>query len=198
MILYHGTRLEKETIVKEGLKRPDYNRLINEVLARYGYTRKQVPEWTWKNELDYRLEEYKQFSPEFQPYLAFTLSYQQAEQYAWMGGEFEYLLIYNLFLWKASNSEGITSLDAQRAREKAVRGRGIMKVVTIDIPQEYIPKLTLEKIEKLKSISYDPYDRRGTWNIPLFRDVPPEWIMRVDEVNLNHIIYESHIEEHII
>ena len=196
MILYHGTRLDKETILKEGLKRPDYNRLIDEVLARYGYTREQVPEWIWERELDYRLEEYKEFSPEFQPYLAFTLNYGQAKQYAWMGGEFEYLLIYYLVLWKfqAATAEGVVSLDkAEEAREEAIKGRGTMKVVTVNVPEEYIPQGELERMEKIRSVGYDPYEK-FVWNIPIFRDIPPEWIIRVDKVNLDHTLVSPKIE----
>lgn len=196
MILYHGTRIDKQTILKEGLKRPDYNRLIDEILVRYGYTREQVPEWTWKNELDYRLEEYKQYSPEFQPYLAFTLNYEQARDYAGMGGEFEYLLIYHLLLWKTSDSKGNTSLEkAQNARKEATKGRGTMKVLTMDVPKKYIPKLELERIERIKSAGYDPYDKHWVWNIPLFMDIPPEWIIKIDQMNLNHVVYKT--TEHV-
>ena len=185
MILYHGTRLDKETILKEGLKRPDYNRLIDEVLARYGYTKDDIPEWIWKMELDYRLEEYKEFSPEFKPYLAFTLNHDQARDYAYMGGEFEYLLIQRLLAWKTGNWP--------KSGEEAIKGRGTMKVVTVNVPKEYIPQGELERMEKIRSVGYDPYEK-FVWNIPIFRDVPPEWIMRVDEVNLDHTLVSPKIE----
>ena len=180
MILYHGTRVAEEIIRKKGLKRlwdilshTDYNRLIDEILAHYGYMRKDIPEWIWKRELGYRLEEYKAYSPEFQPYIMFTLDYEQAKSYSFMGGEFEYLLIERLFAWKTKNWE--------LAHRKTVEGRGIPIVVTVDIPKEYVPQIDLEQMERIRKAGYDPYDG-FTWDIPLFRDVPPEWIVKIEEI----------------
>lgn len=183
MIVYHGTRVNRHTILREGLKRPDYNKLIDETLARYGYTRKNVPEWIWENELDYRKWEYQQFSPEFQPHIAFSLSYDQAKNYAFMGGEFEYLLIYHLFLWKTSDSEGLTSLEkAEEARKEAVKHRGTMKVITVKLPDSLIPLKIRTLIQKIESLGYDRYDQHWTWNIPIFQDVPPDWIKKIDQI----------------
>lgn len=178
MLLYHGTRVDRETLLREGLKRPNYQQLIDKTLAKYGYTREDVPERIWKWELEYRLKEYKEYSPEFQPYLAFTLNYEQAKDYAFMGGEFEYLLILHLWNWKTK--------DPKYATKKAVEGRGTPKVVTVDIPEEYIPRKILEQVRKIKELGYDPH-KGFSWSIPIFRDIPPEWIVRIEEVDREHV-----------
>jgi len=160
--------------MKEGLKRPNYEKIIDETLAKYGYTKEQIPEWIWKLELQYRLEEYKEFSPTFRPYLAFTLNYEQAKNYAFMGGEFEYILIYRLFLWKTKNPHF--------AEKKAIEGRGKPKVVIADIPTDWIPSKILEQIKAIEKAGYDPHT--FTWNIPIFSDVPVAMIVRIEQINL--------------
>ena len=182
MIAYHGTRVNRKIIEEEGLKRPNYEKLIDRTLAKYGYTREDVPERIWKSELYYRWEEYKEFSPEFQPYIAFTLSYEQAKNYGGMGGEFEYLIIYNLFLWKLADKEGnISRNNIEEARSKAIEGKESVKVITVDIPKKFIPRGILDRIKRIKSVGYDPYDKGSAWNIPVFIDIPPDWIVKIDD-----------------
>lgn len=173
LTLYHGTRVSEDRIREEGLTRPDYDKLIDEVLAKYGYSRNQVPEWIWRQELLYRFTEYKNFTPEFKPYIAFTLNYDQAKTYAHMGGEFEYLLIYYLMRWRKRS--------AQEADDEATKGRGKERVVTVRVSKEYIPKEILQQIDRIEEAGYEP--GQFTWNIPVFQDIPPEWIVRIESMS---------------
>jgi len=119
LTLYHGTTERNLlSITKNGFKPFNPEEVIDQTLWEYGYTRDMVPEWIWKDELNYRKD---------RPYIFFTTSKKQAKSYADKSyGEFQSSIANALIAWR---KEGGISLSKKEYKPV---------VVTIDVPWEMV------------------------------------------------------------
>lgn len=163
IIAYHGTAVEPAIIRKEGLRPPDFRKVVDAVLEEFAG--KRIPKWVFKSadrEVNYRQSYYQGNN------VHFTLSKTQASSYAGtIGGEI------------AGTIRRTIELALRRKRTTAYKN-GKNYVVTARIP---LDKRTLEVKERLEAHGYnwEKERERGGWDIKV-PFVKPEDILNIEEI----------------
>ena len=132
--LYHGTNENNlRSILKNGFNVFEPDNLIFQILSKYNLSKKDIPEYIWKRESDYRKEV---------PYIYFTTSKEQARQYAkssTQAGEFENNVFQLLKKWLEIEKQ----IKIEAPIYKPV-------VITIDVPWAKVK--THKSMTELKEI----------------------------------------------
>ncbi len=108
--LYHGTNDRNlKSILSSGMiMPPDPIQIANDVLARYGLTKSDVPRYVWEEEVKYRIKT---------PYVYCTTYKAQAKMYAAgaaHGGEIENSITKNIARWLESEGRDFSAQPTYR------------------------------------------------------------------------------------
>jgi len=137
--LYHGTRADPESLKEYGLlaggldrteKDPrtqkyivNKERTLQRILAEFGLTKSDIPEWCYRGELEYEAN--------LPIHIHFCLNFKNAEGYSFMGGEPAYCIRSNILTW----------LEIKRIAKNK-------KIIPEEVTMDMIPKEILWKIKE--------------------------------------------------
>jgi hypothetical protein len=132
--LFHGTNENSlQTILKNGFNSIKPETLINQILSKYNLSKKDIPDYIWKEELNYRKEN---------PYIHFTTSKEQAKEYArnsLQAGEFENTIIQLLKEWLEKEKQIKIDIPVYKP-----------VVITVDVPWDKVK--THKSMSELKEV----------------------------------------------
>lgn len=161
LTLYHGTRADRETLLREGLKRPDWEEVLSSIRDKFS-----LPSIRGT-----RLDRVRTFTRLELEYIYLTASKSQARGYSYLGGE-RALLLAEMLLGRKKSEETIADTLFSPNRW----------VVTVQIPEDWIENPEhIVMLHKYQESGYDPED--GTWAFIVNRDIPPNKIVSVEPVS---------------
>jgi len=180
MKLYHGTRTPPDKILEEGLvlgggmtkeERRD------KILKEYGLELKDVPEWTWKGELEYEKDR--------PPHLHMSLNLPTAAGYAHQGCETECQIRRHLKIWQKDLDNlplALTRKLMPLIDKEALEEIGKQPYVyEIEVPDDWITKEDHKRVESIKHI---PGEIEFTAaEVHMEHNIPPEMITGVYEID---------------
>lgn len=191
--LYHGTRANPDSIMALGLLaggldrvesdpieqvyRVNKERTLQRVLKEFNLTKAQVPEWTYRGELEYE--------EGYPIHIHFEINPENAKGYADMGGEPAYCIRRNLMIWLAgiSNVSQIEVKDQLKEinkKAKEVNGpQPYLVEVELNWDDPRIDKDAKKSIERILEFKGSLDNWGHTLEVRYYGDVPPENIKSI-------------------